>query len=179
MPIQRLKEKITEYRNKFGMKSLMTKKSKQKDGREGAGAGAGAGAGVGGAGAGIGGASAADSEDLGAHGYEVKLDIMVDNKGGTLEPFFKVWRQFCTYDTVLTLVPRCRRISSLYFDGPTRARNSSQRKFARNRANLRSSNFLITFSRDLSTLSRCWIRSRCSQGRGQFSRKWTQSLTVS
>jgi hypothetical protein len=90
-------EKITEHENKYGMKSLMTKKSKKKtDGRE-------SGGGDGGAGAGVGGASATDSEDLGAHGYEVKSDVIVDNKGGTFEPFFKVWRPFCTYYTVLTL----------------------------------------------------------------------------
>ncbi len=97
-PIQRLKEKITEHENKYGMKSLMTKKSKKK--REIGGGGGGAGADVGGAGAGVGGASATDSEDLGAHGYEVKSDVIVDNKGGTFEPFFKVWRPFCTYYTL-------------------------------------------------------------------------------
>ncbi|KAI0281023.1 kinase-like domain-containing protein [Russula aff. rugulosa BPL654] len=81
-PIQRLNEKITEHANKYGMKSLMTKKSKKKkDGQE---------SGGGGAGAGVGDASATDSEDLGAHGYEVKSDVIVDNKGGTFEPFFKM-----------------------------------------------------------------------------------------
>ena len=80
------------------MKSLMTKKSKKK--REIGGGGGGAGADVGGAGAGVGGASATDSEDLGSHGYEVKSDVIVDNKGGTFEPFFKVWRPFCTYYTL-------------------------------------------------------------------------------
>jgi hypothetical protein len=90
-PIKQLNDRIEDYKGKFGMKSLMTKKSKRKDGRDGAGAGAGAG---------VGGAGAADSEDLGAHGYEVKADVMVDNKGGTYEPFFKVWRPFCTYYTL-------------------------------------------------------------------------------
>jgi len=99
-PIQELKEKISDCQSKYGMKSLMTKKSKKQDGRENDGDGAGAGAGVGGAGAGVGGTSAADSEDLRAHGYEVKSDVIVDNKGGTFEPFFKVWRQFCTYYTL-------------------------------------------------------------------------------
>jgi hypothetical protein len=75
------------------MKSLVTKKSKKKDGRKNDGDGAGAGAGVGGTGA-------ADSEDLRAHGYEVKPDVVVDNKGGTFEPFFKVWQPFCTYYTL-------------------------------------------------------------------------------
>jgi hypothetical protein len=90
-PIQRLNEKITEHANKYGMKSLMTKKSKKKkDGQESGG----------GAGAGVGDASATDSEDLGAHGYEVKSDVIVDNKGGTFEPFFKVWQPFCTYYTL-------------------------------------------------------------------------------
>ena len=99
-PIQELKEKITDCQNKYGMKSLMTKKSKKKDGRENDGDGAGAGAGVGGTGAGVGGTGAADSEDLRAHGYEVKPDVIVDNKGGTFEPFFKVWQPFCTYYTL-------------------------------------------------------------------------------
>jgi len=95
-PIQQLKEKITDHQNKYGMKSLMTKKSKKKnDGREGDGDGDGAGAG-----ASVEGTSAADSEDLRAHGYEVKPDVIVDNKGGTFEPFFKVWRPFCTYYTL-------------------------------------------------------------------------------
>ena len=96
-PIQRLNEKITEHENKYGMKSLMTKKSKKKkdDGPESGGGGGG-----GGAGAGVGGASATDSEDLGAHGYEVKSDVIVDNKGGTFEPFFKVWQPLCTYYTL-------------------------------------------------------------------------------
>jgi hypothetical protein len=97
-PIKQLNDRIEVYKGKYGMKSFMTKKSKGKDGRDGAGAGAGAG--IGGAGAGVGGAGAADSEDLGAHGYEVKADVMVDNKGGTFEPFFKVWRPFCTYYTL-------------------------------------------------------------------------------
>jgi hypothetical protein len=92
-PIQELKEKISDCRSKYGMKSLMTKKSKQQDGRENDGDGAGAGAGVGGT-------NAAGSEDLRAYGYEVKSDVIVDNKGGTFEPFFKVWRQFCTYYTL-------------------------------------------------------------------------------
>jgi len=92
-PIEQLNDKISDYKEQYGMKSLMTKKSKRKDGRENDGDGAGAGAGVGGA-------SAADSEDLRAHGYEVKSDVMVDNKGGTFEPFFKVWRPFCTYYTL-------------------------------------------------------------------------------
>jgi len=91
--IQELKEKITDCQNKYGMKSLMTKKSKKKDGCENDGDGAGAGAG-------LGGTSAADSEDLGAHGYKVKPDVIVDNKGGTFEPFFKVWQPFCTYYTL-------------------------------------------------------------------------------
>ena len=96
-PIEQLNDKISDYKEQYGMKSLMTKKSKREDGRESDGDGAGAGAG---AGAGVGGASAADSEDLRAHGYEVKADVMVDNKGGTFEPFFKVWRPFCTYYTL-------------------------------------------------------------------------------
>jgi hypothetical protein len=89
-PIKQLNDRIEDYKGQYGMKSLMTKKSKRKDGHDGAGAGAGAG---------VGGASAADSEDLRAHGYEVKADIIVDNNGGTFEPFFKVWRPFCTYYT--------------------------------------------------------------------------------
>jgi len=95
-PIEQLNDKISDYKEQYGMKSLMTKKSKKKkDGRESGGGGGGAGAG-----AGVGGASATDSEDLGAHGYEVKSDVIVDNKGGTFEPFFKVWRPFCTYYTL-------------------------------------------------------------------------------
>ena len=97
-PTKQLNDRIDDYKGQYGMKSLMTKKSKRKDGRDGASAGAGAG--IGGADAGVGGARAADSEDLGAHGYEVKVDIMVDNNGGTFEPFFKVWRPFCTYYTL-------------------------------------------------------------------------------
>jgi len=90
-PIEPLNDKIADYKEQYAMKSLMTEKSKGKDGRDGAGAGAGAG---------VGGASAADSEDLKAHGYEVKADVIVDNKGGTFEPFYKVWRPFCTYYTL-------------------------------------------------------------------------------
>jgi hypothetical protein len=92
-PLDQLDDRIGDYKKKYNMKSLTTKKSKRKDRRDGDGAGAGAGAGVGGA-------SAADSEDLRAHGYEVKVDTMVDNKGGTFEPFFKVWRLFSTYHTL-------------------------------------------------------------------------------
>jgi len=99
-PIEQLNDMIADYKGQYGMKSLLTKKSKREDGRENGGDGAGAGAGVGGAGAGVGGASATDSEDLGSHGYEVKSDVIVDNKGGTFEPFFKVWRPFCTYYTL-------------------------------------------------------------------------------
>jgi hypothetical protein len=102
-PIEQLSDEIEDYKGKYGMKSLMTKKSKKKDSREGPGAGAavgGAGAGIGGASAAVGGASAADSEDLRAHGYEVNADVYVDNSGGTFEPFFKVWRLFCTYYTL-------------------------------------------------------------------------------
>jgi hypothetical protein len=90
MPIQRLNEKISDYKDQYSMKSLMTKKSKRKDGHKSDGAGASMGAGVGGA-------SAVDSKDFRAHGYEVKLDVMVDAKGGTFKPLFKVWRPFCTY----------------------------------------------------------------------------------
>jgi hypothetical protein len=96
-PVQRLKEKITDHRSKYGMKSLMTNKSKTKDSRESDDESDDDDASTG---AGGGGASAADSEDLRAHGYEVKSDVIVDNKGGTFEPFFKVWRQFCTYYTL-------------------------------------------------------------------------------
>ena len=92
-PIEQLNDKISDYKVQYGMKSLMTKKSKREDGRESDGDGAGAVAGVGGA-------SAADSEDLRAHGYEVKSDVMVDAKGGTFETFFKVWRPFCAYYTL-------------------------------------------------------------------------------
>jgi hypothetical protein len=99
-PIEQLNDMIADYKGQYGMKSLLSKKSKREDGRENDGDGAGAGAGVGGAGAGVGGASAAVSEDLKAHGYEVKSDVMVDNKGGTFEPFLKVWRPFCTYYTL-------------------------------------------------------------------------------
>jgi len=93
-PIKQLNDEVDDYKGKYGMKSLMTRKSKKKDGRDGPGAGAavgGAGAGIGGASAAVEGASAADSEDLRAHGYEVKADVLVDNSGGTFEPFFKVW----------------------------------------------------------------------------------------
>jgi hypothetical protein len=99
-PIEELNNKILDYKELYGMKSLTTRRSKRKDGCESDSDGAGAGAGVGSAGAGVGGASAADSEDLRPHGYEVKLDVMVDAKGGTFEPFFKVWRPFCTYYTL-------------------------------------------------------------------------------
>jgi hypothetical protein len=92
-PIEQLDDKIEDYKEQYGMKSLMTKKSERKDGRKNDGDGAGAGAGVGGA-------SAADAEALRTHGYEVKSEIMVDNKGGIFEPFFKVWQQFCTHNTL-------------------------------------------------------------------------------
>jgi hypothetical protein len=82
--IEQLNDKIVHYKEQYGMKSLMTKKSKREDGHENDGDGAGVGVGVGGT-------SAADSEDFRAHGYEVKLDVMVNAKGGTFEPLFKVW----------------------------------------------------------------------------------------
>ena len=92
-PIKQLNDKIVDYKEQYSMKLLMTKKSKREDGCENDGDGASAGMGVGGT-------SAADSEDLKAHGYKVKSDVMVNNKGGTFEPFFRVWQPFCTYYTL-------------------------------------------------------------------------------
>jgi hypothetical protein len=90
MPIQWLNEKILDYKDQYSIKVLIMKKSKRKDGHKSDSASAGMGAGVGGT-------SAADSKDFRAHGYEVKLDVMVDAKGGTFEPLFKVWQLFYTY----------------------------------------------------------------------------------
>jgi hypothetical protein len=94
--IERLNKETGDHQKKYRLKSLTTRKgqgSKGKGDRTGADDDASTGAG----GAGV---SAADSEDLRAHGYEVKSDVMVDAKGGTFEPLFKVWRPFCTYYTL-------------------------------------------------------------------------------
>jgi hypothetical protein len=94
--IERFNKETWDHKKKFHLKSLKTRKgqgSKGKGVRTGADDDASTGADGGGA-------SAADSEDLRAHGYEVKLDVIVDDKGGTFEPLFKVWRPFCTYYTL-------------------------------------------------------------------------------
>ncbi len=46
MPIEQLNDKIAEYKGHYGMKSLMTKKSKREDGHENDSDGAGTGVGV-------------------------------------------------------------------------------------------------------------------------------------
>ena len=47
-----------------------------------------------------GGQGTANSAELGAHGYEVGSQVIVDD-GGTWEPLFKVWRPLSTYYTPL------------------------------------------------------------------------------
>jgi hypothetical protein len=118
-PMKQLNDRIEDYKGKYGMKSLFTKKPKRTDDRDGAGAGAG----VGGAGAGVGGASAADSEDLRAHGYEVKTDVVVDKYGGTFEPFFKVWRLFSSHYTLCTVLTDTLPVGSTkYLNGVSTVR---------------------------------------------------------
>jgi serine/threonine protein kinase len=97
--IEELNDKTHDHKKRFRLKSFKTRKGQPSKGK-----GVGTGADDDGSpGAGSGGASAEDSEDLKAHGYEVKSDVIVDGKGGTFEPLIKVRRPFCTYYTLLTL----------------------------------------------------------------------------
>ena len=43
------------------------------------------------------GGGATEDAELGAHGYEVEPQVIVDNKGGVIEPFFKVRQPLFTY----------------------------------------------------------------------------------
>ena len=93
--ITRLNEKTGEHKAKYRLKSLRTRKGQGSKGK-GVPAGADDDAIIG---AGGGGASAADSEDLRRHGYEVE-SVIVDSKGAAFEPPIKVWPPFCTYCTL-------------------------------------------------------------------------------
>ena len=97
--IRLLNTKTGEHKDKYHLKSLRTRKGQESKGK---GVRAGADDDVS-TGAGGGGASATDSEDLRAHGYEVK-PVIVDSKGAAFEPLIEVWRPFCAYYTLLTLV---------------------------------------------------------------------------
>jgi len=71
MMIERFNKETGDHKNKYRLKSLKTRKGRGSKGK-GVHAGADDDASTG---AGGGGASVADSKDLGAHGYEVKLDV--------------------------------------------------------------------------------------------------------
>jgi hypothetical protein len=91
-----LNSKTRDHKKRYRLKSFKT-----REGRPSKGKGVSTSADDDGSpGAGGGGTSAEDSEDLQTHGYEVKPDVIVDNKGGTFEPLIKVRRPFCTYYTL-------------------------------------------------------------------------------
>jgi len=85
--IQDFEHKLTEHLKHSHMKSFFTKDKRKRtrtDGDEDAGAGAG-------------GSGAADHAALRAHGYEVKLDTILDAKGIPWESLSKVRLVFSTY----------------------------------------------------------------------------------
>jgi len=91
MKINQLRGKIWEHDKIFYMKPFEPGKTRENPARTDASDDSSTGSSVGSAGA-------ADCEDLESHGYQVKLQVtIVDNKGGTMEPLFRVWQPFCTH----------------------------------------------------------------------------------
>jgi hypothetical protein len=89
MKINQLRSKIWEHDEIFYMKPFEPRKTRENPAHTVASFGS---------------ADAADCEDLESHGYQVKLQVtIVDNKGGTMEPLFRVWQPFCTHYVLLTL----------------------------------------------------------------------------
>jgi hypothetical protein len=80
-----LKLKSFHTKNKDGVQGTKQKRRRTDDGASADGSGGG------------GGQCATDSAELGAHGYEVQSQVTVDDKGGTWEPLFEVWRPLSTY----------------------------------------------------------------------------------
>jgi hypothetical protein len=88
MKIDQLRRKIWEHDKLFYMKQYEPGKTRENLARTGASDDSSS----------VGSAGAADCEDLKSHGYQVKSQVtIVDNKGGTMEPLFKVWQPFCTH----------------------------------------------------------------------------------
>jgi len=83
--IQRLQEAIMRHDKKHPIKSFYTKDNNNVDNR--------------GAGGGAGGVSATDVAELGAHGYEVKLQAgdIVDEKGGVIKAPSRVRQPLSSY----------------------------------------------------------------------------------
>ena len=74
-----------------------------------------------------------NTAELGAHGYEVQPQVIVDANGGTVELFLRGVTTFVYLYPALTLCPRCRLMFALCIDRQSRATYSSRRKFAMNR----------------------------------------------
>src|SRR5712691_2956232 len=85
--IRQLINTISQHEKVFGLKSFTTGVARGSKTRTGDGDGASASGGD---------ASAAESAELKAHGYEVKPEVIVDSSGVILEPLFKVWQLFPT-----------------------------------------------------------------------------------
>ena len=105
MKINQLRGKISEHDKIFYMKPFEPGKTRENPARTSSSDDSSTGASDDSStGASVGSAGAADCEDLESHGYQVKLQVtIVDNKGGTMEPLFRVWQPFCTHYVLLTL----------------------------------------------------------------------------
>jgi hypothetical protein len=81
--LQGLKRSITDYRNAYGLDSLMTSERSRPSRRDNHGSGQyGSGSGTGG--------HAMEMKELEMHGYVVIPDV-IEDKGGRIEPLIKVW----------------------------------------------------------------------------------------
>ncbi|KAF8429384.1 hypothetical protein L210DRAFT_3086351 [Boletus edulis BED1] len=108
---------------------------------------------------GAGGGGGDDHGQLRGGGYEVKPEVIVDASGGEWQPLSQVLVTLFNLCAMLTLDLRDQLIFSPCIVPRTRTRNSSRKKFGRNRTSSRSSEFSIPSHPSLTMSSRWSIRS--------------------